>query len=98
MPPPKMPTIIGSTTESVKKPAMAASTALPPAVSISAPAAEANGWLVTTMPRLPEAGRFSQAKLVPARLRHPSVMARALVLVDQEGRRKWKDLGRVRCS
>ena len=32
--------------------------AFPPAASISAPAAEANGWLVITMPRLPVAGLF----------------------------------------
>ena len=53
MPPPMMPTIIGSTTVSANSAAIAASIALPPAASISAPAAEASGWLVTTMPRLP---------------------------------------------
>jgi hypothetical protein len=47
-----MPTIIGSTA------ATAASAALPPAASISAPAAEPSGWLVTTMPREAVAGRF----------------------------------------
>jgi hypothetical protein len=36
--------------------------ALPPDSNISAPAAEAKGWLVTTMPREPSAGRFSQLK------------------------------------
>ena len=66
-PPPKMPTIIGSTTVSVNSVATAASTALPPAASISAPAAEASGWLLTTRPRLPVAGRFSQSNGVPAR-------------------------------
>ena len=69
MPPPSMPTIIGSTTVRVKNAAMAASIALPPAASISAPAAEASGWLVTTMPRAPVAGRFSQVKVAPARAR-----------------------------
>ena len=43
MPPPMMPTIIGSTTVSVNSVAIAASMALPPAASISAPAAEASG-------------------------------------------------------
>jgi hypothetical protein len=38
-----MPTIIGSTTVSVNNVAIAASTALPPAASISAPALEASG-------------------------------------------------------
>jgi len=38
-----IPTIIGSTTVSVNRVAIAASTALPPAASISAPAAEASG-------------------------------------------------------
>ena len=50
--------IIGSTTDSVKNAAMAASMALPPAASISAAAAEANGWLVTAMPRRAVAGVF----------------------------------------
>ena len=43
MPAPKMPTIMGSTTVSAKSAPMAASTALPPAASISAPAAEPSG-------------------------------------------------------
>jgi hypothetical protein len=43
IPPPSGPTIIGSTTESAKSAATAASKALPPASSISAPAAEASG-------------------------------------------------------
>lgn len=43
MPPPSMPTIIGSTTVRLNNAAMAASIALPPAASISAPAAEASG-------------------------------------------------------
>ncbi len=64
-PPPSKPTIIGSTTLSVNKAATAASTALPPAHSISVPAAEAKGWLVTTMPRAARAGRFSVSKWVP---------------------------------
>ena len=59
MPPPKMPTIIGSTTLRVNSAPIAASKALPPADRISAPAAEASGWLVTTMPLVPIAGRFS---------------------------------------
>ncbi len=62
MPPPKMPTIIGSTTVSVNSAAIAASTALPPAASISTPAAEASGWLVTTMPLLALADCFWQWK------------------------------------
>jgi len=71
MPAPKMPTIMGSTTVTANSAAMAASTALPPAASISAPAAEPSGWLVTTMPSEAVAGRFSVSKVVPARLRHP---------------------------
>jgi hypothetical protein len=43
MPAPKMPTIIGSTTVSAKSAPIAASTALPLAASISAPAAEPSG-------------------------------------------------------
>jgi hypothetical protein len=43
--------------------------ALPPALSISVPAAEASGWLLTTMPRLAVAGRRSHAKVVPVRSR-----------------------------
>ena len=43
MPPPSTPTIIGSTTVSANSDATAASTALPPASSICAPAAEASG-------------------------------------------------------
>ena len=43
MPPPMIPTIIGSTTVSANRVAIAASMALPPAASISAPAAEASG-------------------------------------------------------
>ena len=61
-PPPRMPTIIGSATVSAKSEATAASMALPPASRICAPAAEASGWLVTTMPREPLAGFFSQVK------------------------------------
>ena len=59
---------MGSTTDRANNAATAASTALPPPASISAPAAEASGWLVTTMPRLPMAGRFSVVKGVAARL------------------------------
>ena len=61
-PPPRMPTIIGSTTVSANSAATAASTALPPPSRISAAAAEASGWFVTAMPREPTAGRFSQTK------------------------------------
>jgi hypothetical protein len=43
--------------------------ALPPAANISTPAAEASGWLLTTMPRLAVAGRRSQVKTVPVRSR-----------------------------
>src|SRR5262249_9047424 len=66
-------TIIGSTTVSANSAATAASIALPPASSISAPAAEASGWFDTIMPFEPIAGCFSHAKcatrfipLVPA--------------------------------
>ena len=48
--------------------AIAASMAFPPAASISAPAAEASGWFVATIPREPVAGRFSQTKALPARV------------------------------
>ena len=58
-PAPKMLTIIGSTTVRANSAATAASTALPPAASISTPAADPRGWLATTMPRVAEAGRFS---------------------------------------
>ena len=67
--PPISPTIIGSTTVSANCMATAASIALPPAASISRPAAEASGWLVTTMPLVPCAGCFSQVNCVPARSR-----------------------------
>ena len=67
--PPIRPTIIGSTTVSANWAATAASMALPPAASISMPAAEASGWFVTTMPRVPWAGCFSQVNGVPARSR-----------------------------
>ena len=63
MPPPSTPTIIGSTTVSANSDATAASMALPPASSISEPAADASGWLVTTIPRDPVAGRFSQVNV-----------------------------------
>jgi hypothetical protein len=56
---------MGSTTLKVNSAATAASTALPPAQSISEPAAEAKGWLVTTMPRDARAGCFSVTKEVP---------------------------------
>src|SRR5947207_1341938 len=65
-PAPKMPTITGSTTVSAKSDETAASTALPPAASISAPAADASGWLVTTIPRAALTGRFSVSNTVPA--------------------------------
>src|SRR5215218_3113560 len=67
--PPIRPTIIGSTTVSANCAATAASTALPPAASISMPAAEPSGWLVTTTPLVPCAGCFSHLKSVPARSR-----------------------------
>ena len=69
MPPPAMPTIIGSTTVSVKNAAIAASKAFPPSASICAPAAEASGWFATTMPFVPIAGCFSQSNRVDARSR-----------------------------
>ena len=67
--PPISPTIIGSTTVKANCAATAASIALPPAASISRPAAEASGWFVATMPLRPCAGCFSQVKTVPARCR-----------------------------
>jgi len=76
--PPISPTIIGSTTVSANCMATAASTALPPAASISSPAAEASGWLETAMPRGPCAGCFSQVKCVPARSRHVDWVIRVL--------------------
>jgi hypothetical protein len=50
-PAPKGDSLIGSTTDRAKSVATAASTALPPAVSTSMPAAEASGWFdATTAP------------------------------------------------
>ena len=66
IPPPISPTIIGSTTVSANCVATAASIALPPAASISAPAAEASGWLLVTIPRLPVAGCFCVVNGAPA--------------------------------
>src|SRR5438876_3563647 len=66
-PAPNTPTIIGSTTLSANNAATAASTAFPPPASISAPAADASGWLVTTIPRAAVTGRFSVWNVVPAR-------------------------------
>src|ERR1700738_2056623 len=83
MPPPMIPTIIGSTTVSVNKVAIAASMALPPAASISAPATDASGWLLTTMPRLPDAGCFWQTNVVPARWRQWSVMMLSTSISNQ---------------
>ena len=77
--PPITPTIIGSTTVRANWVATAASTALPPAASISMPAAEASGWLETTMPLRPCAGCFSQLNCVPARSRQFLVMLQSLV-------------------
>ena len=45
-----MPFIIGSVRPSTAFAAIAASTALPPAASTCAPALDASGWLVATMP------------------------------------------------
>ena len=50
LPKPAMPAIIGSTTPWTSAQAMAASTALPPPWSISAPASTASGWGATIMP------------------------------------------------
>ena len=71
MPAPNMPTIIGSTTVSANAVATAASTALPPIASISAPAADAMGWLEATMPREPAADFLNGIKGLPARSRQP---------------------------
>ncbi|MGI4953890.1 MAG: hypothetical protein ACRYGM_18965 [Janthinobacterium lividum] len=51
-PKPPTPHICGSTTPWLKAQAMAASTALPPARSISTPASTASGCAATTMPRI----------------------------------------------
>jgi hypothetical protein len=52
-PAPKGETIIGSTTDRANSVATAASTAFPPELSTSMPAAEASGWFEATTP--PEA-------------------------------------------
>ena len=70
VPPPKMPTIIGSTTVSVNSAATVASIALPPDAIISAAAADASGWFVTAMPREAVTGVFSHSKTVPALFLH----------------------------
>ena len=60
---------MGSTTVRANSAATAASMALPPPSSISAPAPDASGWLVTTIPFEATAGCFSQtipAKPLPA--------------------------------
>ncbi len=48
-----MPHPVGSTSPSIAFKAMAASTALPPALSMSSPTCVASGWLVATMPCVP---------------------------------------------
>ena len=53
--------------------AMAASTAFPPIVNISSPAAAPIGWLATTMPRDATAGSLYVPNVVPARSRQPSI-------------------------
>ncbi len=58
-PPPAGLTIMGSATVRAKRAVTAASMALPPASRAWAPAPEASGLLVTTMPREPVAGCFS---------------------------------------
>src|SRR5258708_11839796 len=57
--PPPTPLIAGSTTPIAKAVATAASTALPPARSISSPAAAASGCMAVTMPCSATASRFS---------------------------------------
>src|SRR6266849_7169438 len=52
LPKPAMPHINGSTTPCTKAQAIAASTALPPAFRISAPASVASGWAATIIARL----------------------------------------------
>jgi hypothetical protein len=74
MPPPITPTIIGSTTVSASRLATAASIALPPRAKISAPAAEASGWLVTTI-LAPQAGRLSHSNDTVACARQFDVIA-----------------------
>ncbi len=51
-----MPVDIGSTTASAAAVATAASTALPPSISILRPAIAARGWLVATIPRRASTG------------------------------------------
>ena len=51
-----MPQLIGSVRPSTAFAAIAASTALPPALRISIAACVASGWLVAAMPFLPTAG------------------------------------------
>jgi hypothetical protein len=53
---PPMPEPVGSLTPSTAFAAIAASTALPPARSVSSAAKVASGWLVAAMPLLPTAG------------------------------------------
>src|SRR5262249_5803527 len=85
IPPPMMPTIIGSTTVSVNRVAIAASIALPPAASISAPEADASGWLLTTMPRLPAAPFFLQVNVVAVRFRQfPPMIALCAILLGHD--------------
>src|SRR5437016_10410912 len=50
---------------------------MPPAASISMPAAEASGWFDTAMPSRPCADSFSQVKSVPARSRQLDVLMRS---------------------
>ena len=85
VPPPIRPIIIGSTTVSANWQATAASIALPPPASISMPAAEANGWLVTTMPRWPVAGAFSQVNWAAVRSRQFTSDHEALRLSPSRG-------------
>src|SRR5204863_9309220 len=94
-PPPRMPTIIGSTTVSANSAATAPSIALPPPSRTSAAAADASGWLVTAMPREPAADRFSHANGV-GRDRESGTSDIGDILqsaVIQAGRRKPRIIG-----
>jgi hypothetical protein len=77
-PPPKKPTIIGSTTVRVNSAATVASMALPPIAIISIAAADASGWLVTAMPRWALTGVFSVEKVVPAKERQSCLGSRVM--------------------
>ena len=65
-----MPIFIGSTTDNANIVATAASIAFPPAVSISAPAADPNACVDAATPSYPTTGRFSGLNVTGAFSRH----------------------------